>query len=195
MTRIDRRRLSGALSLFAVSLIVATTALSVGCKKNPPAATATPSAPAAESTPSTETIHEEPLTPVATEQETPARSVDASEYNRRGVLKTIYFDFDKFNIRDDQKPTLRENVRWLKGELSRFNVLIEGHCDERGTNEYNLALGDRRANAARVFLINLGVPASRIRTISYGEERPADPRHNEEAWARNRRAAFVLEEG
>ena len=73
--------------------------------------------------------------------------------------------------------------------------MIEGHCDERNTSEYNMALGDRRANSIKQYMVNLGLPASRMRTISYGEERPTDPAHNEEAWARNRRAEFVLEEG
>ena len=73
-----------------------------------------------------------------------------------------------------------------------MNLVIEGHCDERGTNEYNMALGDRRARSARDFLVNLGVDASRISTVSYGEEKPADPGKTEEAWAKNRRAQFVF---
>ena len=72
-------------------------------------------------------------------------------------------------------------------------VTIQGHCDERGTNEYNLALGDRRADSTKTFLVDLGISASRLTTVSYGEERPVDPRHNEEAWAKNRRAHFVID--
>ena len=106
------------------------------------------------------------------------------------VLKTVYFDFDKANLRPEAKELLKVNAQVLKDNPD-VTVSIEGHCDERGTVEYNLALGERRANAARQYLVDMGVAAARIRTISYGEERPADPGHNEGAWAKNRRAAFV----
>ena len=120
----------------------------------------------------------------------------ASEYNRQGLLKTIYFDTNRHEIRDDQKSALAANAEKLNGSsLASFKVVIEGHCDERHTSEYNMSLGDRRANSIKQYMINLGLPASRIRTLSYGEERPTDPAHNEEAWARNRRAEFLLEEG
>lgn len=108
-------------------------------------------------------------------------------------LKTIYFDFDRFDIRPDAKRTLIENARILQ-ESSDISFLIEGHCDERGTLEYNLALGEKRAQSTRNFLIIYGIASSRITTISYGEEKPADFNHNERAWARNRRCAFVLKE-
>jgi len=103
----------------------------------------------------------------------------------------IYFDFDKSELKPEAQDTLRLKANWLDKNPG-FLVRIEGHCDERGTNEYNLALGERRASAARDFLVNMGVSADRIRTISYGEERPADPGHNEVAWARNRRDEFKL---
>lgn len=109
------------------------------------------------------------------------------------MLKTIYFDFDKYDLRPDARATLAANVEWLQANRS-WRILIEGHCDERGTNEYNMALGDKRANAARSYLISAGVSPARIRTISYGEERPAVMGHDEEAWAKNRRGAFVIEE-
>jgi peptidoglycan-associated lipoprotein len=105
--------------------------------------------------------------------------------------ENIYFDFDKSEIKPEAQATLKEKAEWLK-QNPEYSVRIEGHCDERGTNEYNLALGERRANAAKKYLISLGVSEDRIRTISYGEERPADPRHNEEAWAKNRRDEFKL---
>ena len=108
-------------------------------------------------------------------------------------LKTIYFDFDRFEIRPDAKRTLLENARLLQ-EISDAAILVEGHCDERGTLEYNLALGEKRAQSAKNFLIIYGIASSRISTISYGEEKPADYAHNERAWARNRRCAFVLKE-
>ncbi len=110
---------------------------------------------------------------------------------REGMLKPIYFDFDRFFIREDAKPVLDAIARWLK-KHDRVKVRIQGHCDERGTNEYNIALGQRRANSARDYLVTMGIAPSRLSTISYGEERPVDPGHNEEAWAKNRRAAFEI---
>jgi peptidoglycan-associated lipoprotein len=109
----------------------------------------------------------------------------------QGQLQDIYFDFDKYNIRPQGRMILKENYAVLRGEPG-VEVLIEGHCDERGTVEYNLALGQRRANAARDFLISLGMDSSQLSTVSYGEERPVDPRNNEEAWAKNRRCHFVI---
>ena len=104
----------------------------------------------------------------------------------------IYFDFDKSNLRPDAQATLRKQADFLQAN-PKAKVIIEGHCDERGTTEYNLALGDRRANSAKAFLVNLGVSESRLTTISYGEERPLDSGGTEMAWAKNRRAQFVLE--
>ncbi len=107
------------------------------------------------------------------------------------VLGTIRFDFDKYDIRPREAETLRENARQLK-LWPDAQVLIEGHCDERGTDEYNLALGDRRAKAAKDYLVRLGIDSNRLETISYGEQRPIDYRHNEDAWAVNRRATFII---
>ena len=113
------------------------------------------------------------------------------EVKKLPLLRAVYFDFDKFNIRSDQRSMLEANGKALM-ENAEYSVIIEGHCDERGTNEYNLALGQRRADSAKNFLIGMGVSPSRMTTISYGEERPADPGHNEEAWAKNRKADFVV---
>lgn len=185
------------LSTFTLLALVAVLAISVGCKKNPPAATAEPGVPdvGGGSTGAENVAREEPMRPVTTEEGRPATSMAAEDVNRSGVLKSIYFDFDRYEIRPDQRETLQDNAKHLTGELARWRVVIEGHCDERGTNEYNMALGDRRANAARQYLIQLGVPAARIRTLSYGEERPSDAGHNETGWSKNRRAAFMVEEG
>ncbi len=103
----------------------------------------------------------------------------------------IHFDFDKYYIRPDAAEILKKKAQWLK-EHPEVHLLIEGHCDERGTEEYNLALGERRANSAKEFLVNLGIDPKRISIISYGEERPVDPRSCEEAWAKNRRDHFVI---
>ncbi len=106
-------------------------------------------------------------------------------------LKDIHFDFDKYEIRPTDGEILRENAAFLK-KNPEMKVQIEGHCDEKGTSEYNLALGERRANAARRYLVSLGISSNRLSTISYGEERPLDPGHSEEAWAKNRRAHIVV---
>lgn len=106
------------------------------------------------------------------------------------ILSTIYFDFDKYDLRPEALQTLAMNAQGLKSH-PEATVIIEGHCDERGTVEYNLALGDKRAKAAREYLVSLGVAPAQLSTISYGKERPVDSRHNEEAWAKNRRAEFV----
>jgi peptidoglycan-associated lipoprotein len=103
----------------------------------------------------------------------------------------IFFDFDKYDLRTDARATLDRKASFLNQNPS-VRSQIEGHCDERGTNEYNLALGERRANAARQYLTTAGVSPARLTTISYGEERPLDPGQNEAAWARNRRAHFVI---
>lgn len=107
------------------------------------------------------------------------------------MFKDIHFDFDKYDIRDDAKPILKAIADYLM-KNNNHRVLIEGHCDERGTNEYNLALGDKRARAAREYLVSLGIPSSRIDTISYGEEKPLCKEHNEECWGKNRRDHFII---
>lgn len=107
------------------------------------------------------------------------------------LLKDIHFDFDKYDIRPVDTEILKENATLLK-KYPKVKIQIEGHCDERGTNEYNLALGERRANSTKKYLLSLGISADRISTISYGEEKPLDPGHNEEAWAKNRRAHFII---
>ena len=106
-------------------------------------------------------------------------------------LKDIHFEFDKYNIRPGDAEILNRNAALLK-KYPKVKIQIEGHCDERGTIEYNLALGERRANSTKKYLLSLGIPGERISTISYGEERPLDPGHNEEAWAKNRRAHFII---
>jgi peptidoglycan-associated lipoprotein len=105
--------------------------------------------------------------------------------------ENVYFDFDKSILKPAAKAVLKKKAEWLK-EYREYSLRIEGHCDERGTNEYNLALGERRAHSAKRYLTALGINSSRITTISYGEARPADPRPNEEAWAKNRRDEFTL---
>jgi peptidoglycan-associated lipoprotein len=135
---------------------------------------------------------EETWTAAPQKEEVPeVMSID--ELNRQGVLKTVYFDFDKYDLREDTITVLKGNAQWLR-ENPTFKITLEGHCDERGTIEYNLELGAKRANAVQDYLANLGLESEQFKMISYGEERPADPGHNEEAWTKNRRVEFVIEE-
>jgi peptidoglycan-associated lipoprotein len=106
-------------------------------------------------------------------------------------LKDIYFDFDKSNIRPDAREVLKANADYIL-KNSAASIIVEGHCDERGTAEYNMALGQRRAQEAMKYLVNLGVKGSALKAISYGKERPIDPGHDEAAWAKNRRAHFAV---
>ena len=110
----------------------------------------------------------------------------------RFLNENVYFDFDNSTLDYQAQELLKQKAMWLR-DNPEGNVVIEGHCDERGTNAYNLSLGERRAESAKAFLVNLGISGGRLTTISYGEEKPVDMGQNEEAWAKNRRAAFVLE--
>jgi peptidoglycan-associated lipoprotein len=103
----------------------------------------------------------------------------------------IYFAFDKSDLTAESQALLKQKANWLRDNAS-YSVRIDGHCDERGTNEYNLALGERRAHAAKKFLTDLGISGDRISSLSYGEEKPAAPGHNEQAWSKNRRDGFKL---
>lgn len=110
----------------------------------------------------------------------------------RFLNDNIYFAFDEATLDYQAQELLKQKAIWMQDNLDA-NVVVEGHCDERGTNAYNLSLGERRAESVKVFLVNLGISDARVTTISYGEEKPVDMGNNEEAWAKNRRAAFVLE--
>jgi peptidoglycan-associated lipoprotein len=106
-------------------------------------------------------------------------------------LETVFFGFDSYSLTNEGRKALKQDAQWLS-ENAAATIQVEGHCDERGTTEYNLALGERRANAAKDYLQKLGVDAARISVISYGEERPSDVGHDEAAWSKNRRASFVI---
>ncbi|WP_428680953.1 peptidoglycan-associated lipoprotein Pal [Reyranella sp.] len=111
---------------------------------------------------------------------------------RQNVGDRVFYDTDSSTVREDGRQTLNRQAEWLK-KYGNYQITIEGHCDERGTREYNLALGERRANAARQYLIAQGIPAARIKTVSYGKERPDPVGSDEASWARNRRAVTALE--
>jgi len=148
----------------------------------PPAVAAAPPAPAPAPAPAAE--------PSAA----PVQRSEPKSFEATAELKTIHFDFDKSDIRPGDAAILDANARWLNANPKHL-VLIEGHCDERGTNEYNLALGERRARATVNYLVSRGVQSGRLSTISYGEERPLCTGHDEACWSQNRRAQFLVKAG
>ncbi len=122
-------------------------------------------------------------------REDPVRS-DPGGVRSATILQSVYFDFDRYDIREDAKSVLRANAKSIKGNSGWGTITVEGHCDERGSEEYNLALGERRANAIKRYLMDLGVPSNRLRTVSFGEAKPAVMGHDESAWRYNRRVEF-----
>jgi len=191
-----------ARGLAAVA-VAATLLFAAGCSKPKPviapepvaAPAPTTAAPATTAPDAAGEVRSEPaLIPAGTPEsgvlagELPA---DLAELNRAGYLKDAFFDTNKADLRDDTREALAANAAWLRAHPS-VRVTIEGHCDERNTTEFNLALGWRRANAVRDYLASLGVDAARFATISYGEERPFAQCHDESCWSQNRRAHLVI---
>ena len=119
-----------------------------------------------------------------------SRGYGFDEY-QTGPIGDVFFDYDSSILAAEAQQRLTDNAAWMKSNSAK-QVVIEGHCDDRGTSEYNIALGERRAISAKEFMVRLGVAASRLETITYGEERPFDKGQNEEAWAKNRRAHFIV---
>ena len=134
---------------------------------------------------------ETPATPAPTPPSGPVPGTQAHFSQAMSGRDTIYFDTDKFDIDSEDQAALRQQAQYLM-QYPNVRATVEGHCDERGTREYNLALGERRANAAKNYLVSLGVPANRVTTVSYGKERPVALGSNEQAWARNRRAVTIV---
>ena len=189
------RRLS-LLPVLALSLFI----VSVGCAKRPTVTVAAAPPPTAAPTPAPAPAPAAPApAPPVAAAPAPAPVVTArpspppSEFMPNDNLKPIHFDFDKSNIRPADAQILEANARWLLNNPGNL-ILVEGHCDQRGTNEYNLALGDRRARAAMNFLVAQGVPQNRISFVSYGEERPLCAEQNEACWSKNRRAMFLTKQ-
>ena len=169
--------------------IVLVFSLAVACKKKPKEVPPPP--PQVQEQPKVEKV-EPPVVqePQLTEEELfLQKSLD--QINREKPLGTVYFDYDKALIRDDARGTLDGNAGWLK-KFKTAKILVEGHCDERGTEEYNLALGEKRAKATQDYLLSVGIPADRIKIISYGKSQPINPGHDESAWQMNRRAQFLI---
>ena len=184
---------------FAAIVLVVLAGALTGCPKRPATtavAASAPSAPAPVPTtpapvPGPRTV--QPAAPVApvSPLPAPARPLVPKEFAAIEALRDIHFDFDKYNIRRGDGKVLDENARWMKANAS-YLILIEGHADERGTSEYNLALGERRAKSTLNYLAAQGVQANRITLISYGEERPQCTEHNETCWTKNRRVHFLM---
>ncbi len=170
--------------LIVMAVIMMVFMVSEGCKKKE---IVTEPAPA----PEVQKV-EEPVAqveqPVLTEEEIIERA-SLEEINSQGFLKLVNFDYDKYAIKDDMKPLLQKNADWLLRN-SRIKLAIEGHCDERGTEEYNMALGEKRAKAAQSYLISLGVPADRMTVISYGKSKLLSNGSSEDDHYQNRRAEF-----
>ncbi|HET7452703.1 MAG TPA: peptidoglycan-associated lipoprotein Pal [Thermoanaerobaculia bacterium] len=124
-------------------------------------------------------------------QDTSILSQDIATLNSRGYLKDAYFDFDRATLRTDARTALAQDARWL-AKYPSIQVVVEGHCDDRGTEEYNLALGDKRDGSVKEYLAELGVPESRIHTVSYGKDRPFCSENSEQCWQANRRGHFVI---
>jgi len=196
--------MSKSFKAFGVTLILLAGLILPACPKKPikvaPTATVAPATmpevPVTVTTATAQTVTE-PTDFVATKTDVATEVLpnDIGELNRvaqsRGYIADAFFEYNDSSLSADAQTALTNSATWLK-KNGHYNLLIEGHCDERGTEQYNLALGDRRANQAKEYLVTLGVDAARIRTVSYGEERPFDPGHDESAWAKNRRDHLVL---
>ena len=169
--------------------IILVFSLVVSCKKKPKELPPPP--PQAVEQPQVEKV-EAPVVqePKLSEEELYLRK-SLEQINLEKPLGTIYFDYDRAVIREDARATMEGNADWLK-KFRTAKILVEGHCDERGTEEYNLALGEKRAKAAQDYLLSLGVSSDRIRIISYGKSQPINPGHDEGAWQMNRRAQFLV---
>jgi peptidoglycan-associated lipoprotein len=190
-------------TVVAVLPVLSLTLLLAGCPKRPAmtAATAPPPVPPAAAAPPTPAAPAPAPAPVAPAPVAPPTAAPApapapappKEYRANDALKQVHFAFDKSDIRPGDAKILDASAAHLKAN-SNLLVLIEGHCDERGTSEYNLALGERRAKAAMNYLVSNGIEAGRITTISYGKERPVCSEHNEACWSRNRNDTFLTKE-
>jgi peptidoglycan-associated lipoprotein len=179
-----------------VALATILTAAACGKKTPPVARPMPPPPPPAETAPPSPPAPPEPAREPVSVPPDPVRddaisSASLDELNKNSPLKPVYFELDSSDLSAANQRTLDEDAALIK-RYSTWTVTIEGHCDERGSAEYNLALGERRAMAARTYLVSLGIAATRLRTVSYGKEFPFDPGHDEAAFAKNRRAHFVI---
>ena len=184
MNRMRPRAAGLALSLAAGVLVLS------GCAKKRPTTAAEARPAASQEAPATAVAPPRSPAPVH-DVEADVLSQDLATLNQKGYLSDAFFDYDAAALRDDARGNLAKDSSWLQ-KYPSVHVLLEGHCDDRGTEAYNLALGERRAQAAREYLVSMGVPEDRIRTVSYGKERPFCQSDDEGCWQQNRRDHFVV---
>jgi len=182
-----------SLSALLLLVVVAPLLFSACGKKRPPAVTTRqPARTAPSPTPRPEATETGPDIRAVEEPQPSGEDFTVSDASGEGgPLADIHFEYDQAGLTDEARGILEKHALWMQNHREA-KVMVEGHCDDRGTVEYNLALGAQRAQAARDYLANLGVSADRLRTTSYGKERPLDPGHDESAWAKNRRAHFAV---
>jgi peptidoglycan-associated lipoprotein len=177
-------------TVLVVLALAAATAFTACAKKAPPAPPPPPPV-APEAPPPAPPPPPKPEVAPVVDEYARLKAMSAEDIEKSGLLGEVYFDFDKSDIREPDRATLTKNADALK-RFDFLRVTVEGHCDERGTVDYNLALGERRAKAAYDYLVSLGVPADRLKTVSYGKEVPVCTQSNEDCWQRNRRAHFTV---
>jgi peptidoglycan-associated lipoprotein len=176
-------RLLASLFVFAVTGVVA-------CKKNPPTTTASAQPVRANGTVEA-AVAPPPPARAGQDPQGAVLSEDLATLNRKGYLVDAFFDFQRADLRDDARAALAKDAQWLN-RFPSIEILLEGHCDDRGTEAFNLALGEERANKVRQYLISLGISNARIRTVSYGKERPFCSEDDERCWQENRRAHVLV---
>ena len=177
--------------LVVLALVAATTFTACGKKTPPPPPPPPPPVVPEAPPPAPPPPAPKPEVAPVVDEYARLRAMSAEELEKSGILAEVYFDFDRADIREADRATLAKNADALK-RFDFLRVTVEGHCDERGTVEYNLALGERRAKAAFDYLVSLGVPAERLKTVSYGKEVPVCSQSSEDCWQRNRRAHFTV---
>ena len=182
---------------FAIAVLVAALGAGACGKKTPPVARPMPPPPAGGTTtapppaPPTPVPDTTPVPPEPTIADDPLAAGDLDIINKNSPFQPVFYELDSFEVDAAGQQALTANAAILK-KYPTWVITLEGHCDERGTAEYNLALGEKRALAAKTYLVSLGITADRLRTVSYGKEFPFDPGHDEAAWFKNRRAHFVV---
>ncbi|MGB8959414.1 MAG: peptidoglycan-associated lipoprotein Pal [Candidatus Aminicenantales bacterium] len=176
------------LIIYSLAIILVFS-FAVACKKKPKEVPPPP--PQTQEQPPVERVEEPKVQEPQLSEEEMFLQKSLDQINREKPLGTVYFDYNTAAIRDEARATLDSDAAWLK-KFRTAKILVEGHCDERGTEEYNLALGEKRAKAAQDYLLSAGITPDRIKIISYGKSQPINPGHDESAWQMNRRAQFVI---
>jgi len=176
------------LIIYALAVMLVLS-FAAACKKKPKEVP--PAPPQTQEQPPVEKVDQPKVQEPQLSEEEMFLQKSLDQINREKPLAIVYFDYDSASIRNDAKATLDTDAAWLK-RFRTAQVLIEGHCDERGTEEYNLALGEKRAKAVQDYLLSSGIPADRMKIISYGKSQPLNPGHDESAWQMNRRAQFLI---